>query len=224
MGATWVAITPFGRVADLSGSGVDLTLRGALRPEPRRDVARAIAMAHARGLRVMLVPHLWVESGEWRALIDPKTDDGWARWAESYRRFVLAWAEVAAGVARRHASRSASSFAPGSRRRARRASRAVIADVRRVYRRRPHLLGELGRRRRTPSSSATSTSSASTRSTRSPTTQAPRREHAPRRRRAGARQGARARGALAASPCSSPRSATRRAPTPRCARGSGPTR
>lgn len=52
-------------------------------------------MAHARGLRVMLVPHLWVESGEWRALIRPATSQGWRRWAEAYARFVEAWAEVA---------------------------------------------------------------------------------------------------------------------------------
>jgi hypothetical protein len=62
-----------------------------------RDVTRAIEMAHARGIRVMLVPHLWVESGEWRALIDPRSDKGWARWAESYARFAVAWAKVAEG-------------------------------------------------------------------------------------------------------------------------------
>jgi hypothetical protein len=43
----------------------------------------------------MLVPHLWVESGDWRALIDPKNDAGWKRWAESYERFAGAWAQVA---------------------------------------------------------------------------------------------------------------------------------
>jgi hypothetical protein len=94
MGATWVAVTPFGRVADLHGAGVDLTFEQPF-ADNRRDVARAIAMAHARGLRVLLVPHMWVESGEWRALVNPGTDEGWARWAESYGRFVHAWAEVA---------------------------------------------------------------------------------------------------------------------------------
>jgi hypothetical protein len=94
MGATWVAVTPFGRVADLSGTGVDLTFEV---PFERNltDVVRAIRMAHARGLRVMLVPHLWLESGDWRGLIDPKTDEGWARWGESYERFARTWAEVA---------------------------------------------------------------------------------------------------------------------------------
>jgi hypothetical protein len=94
MGATWVAITPFGRVEDLRGTGVDLVFEASF-TDNRAAVARAIAMAHARGLHVMLVPHLWVESGEWRALIDPGTDDGWRRWAASYRAFVLEWASVA---------------------------------------------------------------------------------------------------------------------------------
>jgi hypothetical protein len=131
MGATWVAVTPFGRVSDLSGTGVDLTFESPFDVN-RRDVARAIAMAHARGLRVFLVPHLWVESGGWRALIDPKTDEGWARWAESYGRFVHAWAEVGAetgadmfsvGVELR--SWATTAHAPSLER--------VIEDVRRVY-------------------------------------------------------------------------------------------
>ena len=94
LGATWVSVTPFGRVADLSGTGVDPTFEA---PFDRNvsDVVVAIRDAHRRGLRVLLVPHLWVESGEWRAQIDPKSDEGWARWADSYGRFVLAWARVA---------------------------------------------------------------------------------------------------------------------------------
>ncbi len=94
MGATWVAVTPFGRVADLRGTGVDLSFEAPFERN-RADVARAIEMAHGRGLRVMLVPHLWIESGDWRALIDPGTDEGWKRWADSYGRFVRTWAEVA---------------------------------------------------------------------------------------------------------------------------------
>jgi hypothetical protein len=132
MGASWVALTPFGRVADLSGRGVDLTFEAPFEAN-RRAVLRSVEMAHARGLRVMLVPHLWVESGDWRALIDPQTDEGWTRWAQSYDRFVLAWAEVAqaarvdmfsVGVELRSwvTTTRAPSFA------------RVIADVRRVYR------------------------------------------------------------------------------------------
>ena len=98
MNATWIAITPFGRVGDLEGKGVDPTFELPVE-QNREAIRRAIRMAHARGLKVMLVPHLWVESGEWRALIDPRTDAGWAAWAESYRRFALGWAAVAASEA-----------------------------------------------------------------------------------------------------------------------------
>jgi hypothetical protein len=132
MGATWISLTPFGRVADLSGTGVDLTFEAPFERN-RRDVARAIEMAHARGLKVMVVPPLWVETGEWRGEIDPKTDEGWARWAGSYGRFIHKWAEVA------QASR-ADVFSVGVELRswvttARAPSFArVLEDVRRTYR------------------------------------------------------------------------------------------
>ncbi len=94
LGATWVALTPFGRVWDLHGGGVDLTFEAEVE-QNRRDVLSAMQDAHALGLKVMLVPHLWVETGGWRALINPGSDEGWARWAASYSRFILYWAEVA---------------------------------------------------------------------------------------------------------------------------------
>ncbi len=94
LGATWVSITPFGRVWDLESTGVDPTFEAPFQ-QNRESVTRAIEQAHAQGLRVLLVPHLWVETGGWRALIDPKTDDGWRRWAASYREFLLGWAAVA---------------------------------------------------------------------------------------------------------------------------------
>lgn len=95
MGATWVSLTPFGRVHDLTPDGIDLCFEAPVE-ENREALANAVAQAHERGLRVMIVPHLWVESGEWRALIDPGSDDGWQRWSESYRSFLLYWATLAA--------------------------------------------------------------------------------------------------------------------------------
>ncbi len=93
-GATWVALTPFGRVHDLHSQGVDPTFEAPIE-DNRRALAEAVRRAHARGLRVLLVPHLWVESGEWRALINPGSDEAWETWAQSYGRFVLGWADVA---------------------------------------------------------------------------------------------------------------------------------
>ncbi len=94
LGASWVSLTPFGRVAHLKPSGIDLTFEQPF-PENRAAIVRAVGQAHARGLRVMLVPHLWVESGAWRAEIDPGDDAAWTRWAKAYQSFVETWATVA---------------------------------------------------------------------------------------------------------------------------------
>lgn len=94
LGAGWVSLTPFGRVADLSPTGVSLTFEQPFEHN-RVAVGRAIDMAHAAGLRVLLVPHLWVESGEWRGELDPGSPEAWEHFARSYREFLLAWAKVA---------------------------------------------------------------------------------------------------------------------------------
>src|SRR5688572_18870241 len=61
MGGTWVSFTPFGRVWDLQSTGVSPTFEAPYR-ENRRAITDAIAQAHAEGLKVLLVPHLWVET------------------------------------------------------------------------------------------------------------------------------------------------------------------
>ena len=94
LGANWISLTPFGRVAHLEPTGVAMTFELPF-AQNRLAVARAITQAHERGLRVLLVPHLWVESGGWRGEIDPGSTAGWERWSRGYAEFVRAWAEVA---------------------------------------------------------------------------------------------------------------------------------
>lgn len=130
-GATWISLTPFGRTWDLAPTGIDLTFEAPF-ADNRKAVLRAVEQAHARGLQVFLVPHLWVETGGWRALVDPGSERGWARWMDAYRAFLLTWAEVAAegrvemlsvGVEMRSwvTSARAPKMLP------------IIADVRRIY-------------------------------------------------------------------------------------------
>lgn len=94
LGASWVSLTPFGRVLDLQPSGVSWTFEEKYETN-RKAVLRAIGQAHRKGLRVLLVPHLWVESGGWRGEIDPGDDAAWERWSASYAAFLRGWAEVA---------------------------------------------------------------------------------------------------------------------------------
>jgi len=94
MGGTWVSLTPFGRVYGLTPTGISLRFEAPF-GENKRAVQAAIAQAHAEGLRVLLVPHLWVETGDWRGHIDPGTDEGWKRWGKAYGDFASTWAKIA---------------------------------------------------------------------------------------------------------------------------------
>ncbi|HSC89650.1 MAG TPA: hypothetical protein VLC09_20345 [Polyangiaceae bacterium] len=131
LGGNWISLTVFGRVWDLDATGVDPSFEAPFE-ETQRNIEASVRDAHARGLRVLLVPHLWVESRRWRAEMAPGGDAEWARWSQSYRRFVLGWAQVAeksgvdllaAGVELRSwvTTPRAPSFA------------AIVRDVRSVY-------------------------------------------------------------------------------------------
>ncbi len=94
LGASWISLTVFGRILDLAPTGVAFSFEQPFELN-QRAVARAVAQAHARGLCVLLVPHLWVESGAWRGEIEAGDDDAWSRWSRGYSDFVRAWAELA---------------------------------------------------------------------------------------------------------------------------------
>lgn len=99
LGGNWVSLTVFSRVWDTKSRAVAL---GFERPyeDTRAAMIRSVTQAHERGLRVLLVPHLWVESGQWRAEMQPGSDAAWDAWARSYRHMALEWASAAeeAGV------------------------------------------------------------------------------------------------------------------------------
>jgi len=94
LGSSWVSLTPFARVNDLKSTGISLSFEAPF-AENRRAILRSVRQAHALGLRVLIVPHLWVESGGWRGELDPGSDAAWDEWSHNYRAFLLTWAEVA---------------------------------------------------------------------------------------------------------------------------------
>ena len=94
LGANAISITPFGRIYGLRATRVMLDFELPYE-ENRAGIARMIAQAKERGLRVLLIPHLWVETEGWRGDIDPGSPEAWAAYQASYREFVLAWARDA---------------------------------------------------------------------------------------------------------------------------------
>lgn len=98
LGVTWVSITPFGRIWSLTSTDITMDFEAPYE-DNRVAIARFVEQAHARGIRVLLIPHLWVWSEVgWRGEIDPGTPEGWAEYQASYRAFVLAWARDAAAA------------------------------------------------------------------------------------------------------------------------------
>lgn len=94
LGCNWVSFTPFGRQWDLDETDIRLDFEAPFAVN-RESIKRVVAQAHARGLRVLLIPHLWVDMGGWRGEIAHPDDAHWRRWFASYTRFVTAWARVA---------------------------------------------------------------------------------------------------------------------------------
>jgi hypothetical protein len=97
LGVNAVSITPFGRIWSLQSTQIALDFEQP-HAQNRAAVERMIRQAKARGMAVLLIPHLWVETGGWRGEIDPGSDAGWAAYQDSYRAFVLSWAELAASA------------------------------------------------------------------------------------------------------------------------------
>ena len=94
LGCNWVSFTPFGRQWDLDETDIRMDFEAPFSAN-RESVRRVIAQAHARGLKVLLIPHLWVDMGGWRGEIAHPDDASWGRWFAAYGRFVTAWARVA---------------------------------------------------------------------------------------------------------------------------------
>lgn len=93
-GVTWVSITPFGRIWDLRSTEILMDFEAPYE-DNRAAVREVVRQAHERGMRVLVIPHLWVETAGWRGEIDPGSPEGWAEYQESYRAFVTAWARDA---------------------------------------------------------------------------------------------------------------------------------
>jgi len=94
MGVNAISITPFGRIWSLESTEIAWDFETPYATN-RRAIARMIAQAKARGLRVLMIPHLWVETPGWRGEIDPGGEQRWRDYQASYRRFILAWASDA---------------------------------------------------------------------------------------------------------------------------------
>lgn len=99
----WISITPFGWQDRLAGTVIETNGHAGYWSESDSGVIELARMAHARGLRLALKPHLWVTDGSGGgklAELDPGSAEGWRAWFASYRAFLLHYAALSesAGV------------------------------------------------------------------------------------------------------------------------------
>lgn len=95
LGVDTVSLTPFAFMRALDVPEIQLAGSHASAETDER-LTREVAACRARGLRVMLKPHLWVQGGAWVGTIAMRDDADWTRWLASYRAFVLHYARFAA--------------------------------------------------------------------------------------------------------------------------------
>jgi hypothetical protein len=94
LGSNWISLTPFGRMDDLDS--IDI-LHDFEIPIDRSLAMMRQAAAEARklGLKVAIIPHLYVMSGRWRGRIDCGSDQRLDQWFAAYEQFILRFAALA---------------------------------------------------------------------------------------------------------------------------------
>jgi hypothetical protein len=94
IGVNWIAVTPFSYQANVHKPSI--RFRDGWRDSLDVDVKNA----HARGIKVMVKPHIWSNqfwdgSNHWRGTIQMQSDAHWAEWFSHYERWIVGEAKVA---------------------------------------------------------------------------------------------------------------------------------
>lgn len=99
LGSSWTSITPYATM--ISRDDHEIIPYFEYPPEElEQRVRETIRQAHGHGLKVLLIPHVYPWDWTWRGELNPGggprgTPEGWQRWLDSYRDYLLYWALVA---------------------------------------------------------------------------------------------------------------------------------
>lgn len=95
----WITIVPWGFQENHDSPSVSHTRRGP-EEQARRDsmYLNNIKLLRADGFKVFIKPHIWMHTPyeeKWRSDIYPTSDKNWELWKETYRDFILRYANIA---------------------------------------------------------------------------------------------------------------------------------
>jgi hypothetical protein len=89
LGANWISVTEFAYMPAIDSPQLRF---GGDRSMTRDDVAKTIADAHARGIKVLVKPHLWSRAfhdGKFAGDIEMKSGADWDAWFAAYGDYVV---------------------------------------------------------------------------------------------------------------------------------------
>lgn len=129
VGVDWIAVTPFSYQSDVNEPSIRFRSGWS-------DLEEDVKHARARGIKVMVKPHIWSNqfwdgSNNWRGTIRMKSEEDWKEWFEDYTEWIVVEATKAEAL-------DADAFCVGleyleSSRKHADKWRKVIAEVRKVY-------------------------------------------------------------------------------------------
>lgn len=92
---SWISQTPFGWQRRLDEPAIRLSTGSfGFWGESDAGLIETTRLAHARGIRVLLKPHVWTHAG-WVGAIAMKSEADWAKWFQGYETFILHYADLA---------------------------------------------------------------------------------------------------------------------------------
>jgi hypothetical protein len=132
--AGWISQTPFGWQRQLDAPEIRVSYAAPHHGrgywgESDEGIEATTRWAHARGIKVLIKPHIWTRGG-WSGTIAMKSGEDWAKWFAEYREFILHYADLAE---RCGAEALAVGTELGGTTKHEREWRSIIGDVRRRY-------------------------------------------------------------------------------------------
>lgn len=94
--ASHTAVIPYGFMRDLNSPEIFYNTERQWWGERHEGVDQTIDLFHADGIKVMLKPQIWIHRGEYTGHIALETNEQWQQLEESYRKFILDYAQIAA--------------------------------------------------------------------------------------------------------------------------------
>jgi len=97
VGVDWISQTPFMWQDGYDSPELRYDNKRAWWGERDAGIIHTTKLAHEKGIKVMLKPHIWImnANGKWRQDIEMKNEADWKKWFDSYEKIIVDFAKVA---------------------------------------------------------------------------------------------------------------------------------